>query len=193
MPCHPHQHSCTQGRSARLPSHAVAVCGFCNLLLCAAYICTACCSPLLQDCMASMVPFAKAHTTQNDNRTLSTDFSNLCLSSSTLNSTDLCSSVAFNITKTPNLAKRAAGLCQALQLCDKSLPVDCTVSVVSSSTNNTVSVAANALSACTVEGIPKTSSDATLLPGFVASLVPLPSGFCATAGDCGDASYYDCR
>lgn len=151
-----------------------------------------CCS---QDCLAAVVPFSKSHYNVTDAKTLADDFYTLCSGpTSNLNSTGRCAAVQATIAGgAGNLAKRAAGLCSALQLCDNSLPSSCSVSLMSVTTGNKVSVAAKDLSLCTVEGIPRTSLDATSLPGFVASLTPLPAGSCATSSDCGDATYYGCR
>lgn len=145
-----------------------------------------------QDCMAALGPFSKSHYNVTDAQSLADDFFSLCSSTTTsLNSTGRCAAVQAAISGSANLAKRAAGLCSALQLCDA--VSSCSVPVISATTNNTVSVVARDLSSCTVEGIPVTSPDATLLPGFVSTLTPLPPGACATSSDCGDASYYGCR
>lgn len=148
----------------------------------------------VQDCMSAVVPFTTGHHIMTDASALAEEFTSLCKSNPTNITAGKCSTVVAQIANgSTSLARRAGSLCTQLGLCDKSLPQDCTITVKSASTSKEVSFAAKDMSSCTVEGVPKTSADATRLPGFVASLTPLPSGSCSTSGDCGDSTYYECR
>lgn len=133
------------------------------------------------DCMAAAQPFVWNYWNSSQNSTqLAILFSAACSQTAALNTTGMCGAVTDKIaaSENGNLARRAAALCAALQLCGSTtLDSSCLVAVTPIGAAVPTSVAANKLSICSVEGLPFTNtSSGTFTPGSAQSLAPLPAG-----------------
>jgi hypothetical protein len=90
--------------------------------------CTAC-----RNCLAATSTFIKQATngTQTTAAALTTSFSTYCAQNDLMKQTQLCSKVQADIAASSfgNLARRAAGLCFGLQLCDRKFGTACSTNV----------------------------------------------------------------
>lgn len=114
-----------------------------------------------RDCMAAAQQFALQHATDSDPAKLAEAWKEHCSTSGLANTTQ-CAAVAAQITSSPNLGKRAAGLCFALNQCSAG---SCGSSMQ--------------LDTCTVSG----QAGGMLVPG-VSATATKPQGRCFSKVDC---------
>jgi hypothetical protein len=108
-----------------------------------------------RSCLEATRSFVQAQPETASAAARASAFATFCSQSQVLKQSQLCSKVQADIAASifGNLGRRAAGLCLALELCDRKLGTSCSIAVAANASSSQAPVSTATLDTCTSKSL----------------------------------------